>query len=125
MNLGDTIYLTAEYRGYPAGTKGYYGGMTRDSGYLVVAFIVHDDIIEAKFGKHYGEGIDHEELIKFIESCIEFDNMQYNCNLILPLENIVVSEESLNNKINHHINMVTENQKQADFYQSFKKEFVN
>jgi hypothetical protein len=46
LNLGDNVVFTAEYNGYPRGTKGIFLEYTHSSGYHVPVIVIPDERLQ-------------------------------------------------------------------------------
>lgn len=115
----EPLYLTEDYRGNKKGTKGYFAGYTLDSGYHCIAMILDDEIIMSKHKDPYSGNINFDEFKNFVQTCIDFDNLHYNYNVILPDPKIALSKKEVESKINDINSRISSLEKEKQFFEDF------
>lgn len=89
--IGQEVVLTAEYRGYPKGTKGLFLSLTRDSGHLVTMLIIRDDDYFEKLKDQDVNSL--KQFVDKVGSNCSVKDYEYLFTVIKPFETGVLSLE--------------------------------
>lgn len=99
LHLGDDVVLTAEYNGYPRGTKGIFLEYTRSSGYHVPVIVISDERLQETLDLSDTKSL--KELVEKRSVRGRQDNelLKVYLTTVMPYKDMVTTKDAVENNV--------------------------